>query len=475
MNLQTLRIIVFIVALVIAVLARSGSSNRRAPNMPDAPAVKHAEIEAVKTSPQKFDPFPAGDLYENSAYFEFALYYSPLPTKDPATAFKSLAEAKFKQFNLVEEHAEPKLPQIIVRKVPLEKYAPPSLEQLKYFGRGMSDSQKEALQKCKQVFVLSFADAHASLLKNMRAAHELMLALATETGGTIWDEETRECFTPEAWKQRRLDRWTGELPRMTDHFVTHFYAEGELCRAITLGMRKFGLPDVCIEDVPRSQRALGNVINLVCQTMAERGKLDRAGTMSLDVSTLKDVSYRDELVKSYEAKATGKATVELANVLPQEGDPNNRIAEIRFPGPQNMNVQQRQDLIGTQLFGVKDTITQQKHDEEMMALSNKAKNELAALAPHFKSGIPQLERLMVKAPFRTASGGNEWMWIEVTRWQGVQLEGILQNDPFEVPGLTAGARVKVEQGSLFDYIHIRADGTEVGNETGKLMLKREGK
>ena len=76
---------------------------------------------------------------------------------------------------------------------------------------------------------------------------------------------------------------------------------------------------------------------------------------------------------------------------------------------------------------------------------------------------------MVKGPFKTASGGNEWMWIEVVRWKGSKIEGILENDPFQVPNLKAGARVEVEEDSIFDYIYRHADGTREGNETSALI------
>jgi hypothetical protein len=52
--------------------------------------------------------------------------------------------------------------------------------------------------------------------------------------------------------------------------------------------------------------------------------------------------------------------------------------------------------------------------------------------------------------------------------------GILANDPFEISTLKAGARVEVTADEIFDYILRRRDGTEEGNETGKLMGAREG-
>jgi len=65
------------------------------------------------------------------------------------------------------------------------------------------------------------------------------------------------------------------------------------------------------------------------------------------------------------------------------------------------------------------------------------------------------------------------MWVEVVRWQGRTIRGILQNDPFEVPDLKSGARVEVKEGSLFDYILEKKDGTKEGNETGRLIERQQ--
>ncbi|MFW5739820.1 MAG: DUF2314 domain-containing protein [Myxococcota bacterium] len=79
---------------------------------------------------------------------------------------------------------------------------------------------------------------------------------------------------------------------------------------------------------------------------------------------------------------------------------------------------------------------------------------------------------MVKAPFKTASGGNEWMWVEVISWQGSTIRGVLQNVPYDMPGLKQGARVEVEESAIFDYIYTSSDGGQVGNETDALLLGR---
>lgn len=61
------------------------------------------------------------------------------------------------------------------------------------------------------------------------------------------------------------------------------------------------------------------------------------------------------------------------------------------------------------------------------------------------------------------------MWVEVMRWKGTTIHGVLRNDPFHVPDLAAGAKVDVEESDILDYIHNKSDGTSDGNETAKLL------
>jgi uncharacterized protein YegJ (DUF2314 family) len=471
---SNVRIAIIIIAIVVGLI--KGFASPRKPAAQNQPPTRTATVAKPPMYERNSTPFPAGDLYGKQGEFEFSIYFMPRPLKDPEETFKSLCKKQFSQFTVLDKafHAQTKLPAVFVRKVDVKKYSPPSLDSLVFNGRGMSDQQKNDLQKCEQVFALNFRDDRPTLLKSMKSAHELMLAMVNETGGILWDEDTRECFTPAAWKERRLARWTtDEIPEIPFHLAFHVYAEGELYRIVSLGMRKFALPDICIENVARSsQGSFGGLANLVCQTMGEKGTLSKPGVLDLDVDSLKNNSLRESMIKSYSDKATGKGQIQLVIAALREGDADNRLAELRFPGAANVGIQERGQQFISQLFGASDSISYIKHDDALLAASEKAKQELARLAPIFQKKIPDLEHLMVKAPFRTDSGGNEWMWVEVTLWQGTNIEGILMNDPFEIKKLKAGARVKVDQQSVFDYIHRRADGTEVGNETGNLISKQ---
>jgi uncharacterized protein YegJ (DUF2314 family) len=104
------------------------------------------------------------------------------------------------------------------------------------------------------------------------------------------------------------------------------------------------------------------------------------------------------------------------------------------------------------------------------AASEAARKRLPELRKRFTAGLKPGEVLLLKAPFKTPEGKNEWMWVEVSIWKADgTIESILQNDPFQIPDLKSGARVRVKEAEIFDYLFTKPNGTVEGNETGKLI------
>ncbi len=109
------------------------------------------------------------------------------------------------------------------------------------------------------------------------------------------------------------------------------------------------------------------------------------------------------------------------------------------------------------------------HDQAVLAASRRARDRLRSqLKPRFIGGLAPGERPQVKAPF-TAPNGREWMWVEVMRWEGPRIHGVLKNDPIHIRDLEFGAHVDVAEDEVLDYLFFRSDGSSEGNETAKLM------
>jgi hypothetical protein len=65
------------------------------------------------------------------------------------------------------------------------------------------------------------------------------------------------------------------------------------------------------------------------------------------------------------------------------------------------------------------------------------------------------------------------MWVEVVGWKPATIEGILMNDSHFDEKLREGRKVSVDLMDVYDYIHYKADGTQDGNETGKVISEGE--
>ena len=64
------------------------------------------------------------------------------------------------------------------------------------------------------------------------------------------------------------------------------------------------------------------------------------------------------------------------------------------------------------------------------------------------------------------------MWVEITEWRGDEVKGLLQNEPVLVTHVKSGQLVTKDINLMFDYIIYNEDGTQEGNETGKIMMRR---
>ncbi|HEX2674961.1 MAG TPA: DUF2314 domain-containing protein, partial [Polyangiaceae bacterium] len=224
--------------------------------------------------------------------------------------------------------------------------------------------------------------------------------------------------------------------------------------------------------VSSKDEAMGAIANLVCQTLLERGKLGIGGQLDLSIDELKHGGFKAELMERANDNAKRRVALQLVGSLPREGDADNRLLEIAFPGSAS-SLQEKQAAAGYELFGGHDSVVRVKHDQALLAASERARKKALAIGKRYKKGPPFGEQLLVKAPFPTSDGGNEWMWVEVVRWNGNEIDGILQNDPFDVPALKSGSRVEVKAGEIFDYLLTKSDGSQEGNETGALLEARE--
>ena len=403
--------------------------------------------------------------------FRAAIYHREAPRTDAAAAaLRPLAEAS--GFAVTGPGGEPSgaadRTRVRFAQPPIAEFAAPSGDSLEYYGRGLSPEDERAVPASRAVTVLEFVGSAASAHDEYRKALSIVRDLARELGGYIWDEEARNVFTLESFGLR-VGAFANGVPVVPKHVTLHLYRDGELLRIVSLGMVKFGLPDVAVEEVAGNySTSMSSLVNVICQTLVERPELDPNGTLHLALDALENADVKRTFSSTFLDNAQRKLDVTLVPVAPEEGDADNRLLELVFPGDDRERQQRHSAALST-FFGSTDAITHVEHDETLLAASARAKKKAFALRERFADGAPLKEMLHIKAPFATPSGSQEWMWVEVVSWKGDLIRGILDNDPFEIPTLKAGARVDVRADEIFDYIWTKPDGTTEGNDTSAIL------
>jgi uncharacterized protein YegJ (DUF2314 family) len=298
----------------------------------------------------------------------------------------------------------------------------------------------------------------------------LLEKLTRETGGLIWDEETREVFSPDEWHKRRLASWKGGVPDISQQMTIHAYKKDTFVRAITLGMAKFGLPDIVVEDFSwESSRTMGILIDIFAQAMAEGATAESPEAFILDLKAIRHDEVRERQLTTLKKHATAKVQLVLRPGKWEEGDPRNRLVALGFDHYEGPDLHARQEKLIADFVGWSDTVSMVQTNKDLREASERARAKLPKLRADFVTGLAPGESILVKAPFRAPNQGKEYMWIEVTKWEDSRIKGLLRSEPYHVKELHAGQVVDVLEADVYDYIRQFPDGSREGNETGKVI------
>ncbi|OWQ46183.1 hypothetical protein CDL60_16430 [Roseateles noduli] len=265
---------------------------------------------------------PAGPLLSTGPIgYQFAVY---LPEKSAASPMEALRQA------LKATAGAPALAQKIdqapaspvvmatLNEQAATTYAPPDVSQIQRFGHGLSKEQAAALARSRAALLMDFVHPSSQRIGAYRNSLLIAERVARATGGILWDEETREVFTPDAWRSRRIETWDRDIPDVSQQIVVHAYLSDPQVRAISLGMGKFGAPDAVIENFPWSSNArMGNLINAMVQLSAEGALAGAKGQFDLDFDAIRHARVRQSLKELLLPNAKAKAPLLLVKGTPR--------------------------------------------------------------------------------------------------------------------------------------------------------------
>ncbi len=429
--------------------------------------------EAPPSSPPKL--VPAGSLEKERTDYQVAVYYPERPKTDPLAWLQKELSAKYPDYLIRQKVGEGQVLVIADLLKDVAEDYPVLTPMLNY--SAVTEKEAKLIAGSQEVFVMTFGMVEPDMAKRVQRISEinrLASDLATNTGGYLWDEETRDFFSTKTWNEQRLFQPSKLPPNVVPQIETHGYRNPDLIRIITLGMKKFGLPDISLENIPvNSSRAAEKLVFLAAQKLFESPQLMREGRLNLRADEIKSA----ELVNSFSFYDNAKKETDLWlwQVGPDEGDPENRIIRLTA-SPQFGNGEiEALEAALTNLFGSEGRVSYIQHNQELEAASKAAQAKLPALRTRFQAKLKPNESLLVKAPFKVhgPDGGREWMWVEVLEWDGEEINGILLNDPRAIPNLKAGANVQVRMQDIFDYLLKLSDGKTEGDETSKIIEKMQ--
>lgn len=460
-------IVLALVLVAIGAAAAVGVS-RRARRPGTTPAPTAPATPAVKADA------PAGTLRRPKIYLAYALIHvDPATAQRAPAALRKLAARHLPGYAVVPwKENGPKIAAPSVAFVPMPAEAVDEGE-LRYVTSAVVEGDRKRLARrnpMTAVWVWASGDAAVSAL---RSTTGLVAEAAKELRAVVSDPEARLFYSPSPFEDRvAKGGFDGDLPVIERHVAVHSYAvDGGSLRSVTLGMSKLGLPDLFAGGHGRTT-PIPSLLLAVGQRFAEEPGLEREGHLDLDLRALRSLAVRGRLLASLKNGALGRADVTLAVAEPQEGDADNRHLELTFGGFPGVLTERQAALCAT-LFGTEETVSQApKRDAELAAASARARRRLMELKPGIVERRAVGESLHVKLPFEVGPDEQEYMWIEVLSWKGTKLRGLLQNEPIRVKGLRKGAEVTVDEREVYDFALYRADGTEEGNETGKVLQGR---
>ncbi|MGB9472911.1 MAG: hypothetical protein WBQ59_26440 [Candidatus Acidiferrum sp.] len=235
-----------------------------------------------------------------SAYihFEYAIYLLPNSPKDPLSMARQLLVKNYPSVQLVNTLPDAPTAQFVSIRIQEDvphEYALPGMDTIHHSNHGLTDTQIQALENSRQAIILDFAHPKEKVWLGLHTADALLEDLARQTGGLLWDEESREVFSPDAWHERRLATWPdpNTIPHLQAETVIHLYPYDDMLRAISLGMVKFGLPDIVVEHVSHnSQNQAGDLIDLFAQ-------LSRKAHHSVPLPLSSNCNFRPSKTPSY--------------------------------------------------------------------------------------------------------------------------------------------------------------------------------
>jgi uncharacterized protein YegJ (DUF2314 family) len=367
---------------------------------------------------------------------------------------------------------------------------------------GIDVDRPEQLATSESVVLAWFAGPRSQAVETVKAAHIAFSNAARASNGWVEDLDTQNVYGQAAWAARDPNVGRPASPeggQLTDWFVIENSPGNSAAstdpsstdlRLVTRGLRRFGDRELVLEHVaPEDAGDAAFVINAVALALHDRSGL--AGTLTLDTAEVRGtatlaetrvqdgdpeapliaVQFKGQVLAEMGAPALSAATTPAVEA-PAAGPPLAPPAPTVPPELPAPALALAPPEVGPPEAGPPEA----GPPKPAVVPTTLVEAQAAARArldgvvrPAFVAGLPAGEKLAVSVPFPNPDGSREYLWVEVQRWQGSILRGIVATEPSRTRSVRKGQEVTIDQAQVFDYVWKRADGSREGNGTAGFL------
>jgi len=346
-----------------------------------------------------------------------------------------------------------------------DRFPRPPMELLRAMGLGELEDRR--LEAATHLVLIQAFDAPGMAPAGLVCARSAAYVAAAALGGVVFDPRCRR-VVPIDFYDEPLNP---EQPVVLAREVAVLLSIGRkgLGWGTTVGMRKFGLPELEVRDVPPG---LCSQVPWFMYSVARR-LLVRLSEYCEQAGGLISV-FRMEPTLRVTFGDGMRANGGDEDATPPEGargwtevsisysrGRGDRDDFLRIVAPRATRQSHGEwlyaaleDLRG----GVDPTLRVKAESEAMAEAHRKALETLPDVARRFRLGLPVGHTLFVKHGFPVNDELREFMWIGVTEWAGGTVRGRLSNAPSSRRDLRAGQLVTIREDEVFDWMIVWPDG-----------------
>lgn len=346
---------------------------------------------------------------------------------------------------------------------------------------GVEVGDPAALAGSQEVLLAWVAGPREEARATLAVAHAAFATAARLAGGWVEDLDTGTVYGASAWAA--LD------PRgpLTDWFVVDADptsdADGAPLRVVSRGLRRFGLPELVVEDVP--EEAAGDVafvVNAVAETLDATAGGGIAEAVAVDTVNVQGMASLSAVEPGADDPAPPLLRLRFEGSIavggeepPLEEPPVDAIPAVPVAEAAPVAAPLAVPVAEAPTPPARVDVPRDPAPPPPQSLGEARAQASARLdgvvRSAWEAGLAEGEVVAVSAPFRTRTGSTEYLWVELRQWSGTNMSGVLVNEPYAVPNLHKGDVVAVRQADVFDYIWKKRDGSREGNGTAPFVTR----